>query len=31
MMKADRGMADMRRMSERGVINSSLGGGKRAF
>jgi hypothetical protein len=31
MMRADRGMADVRRMSERGVINSQLGGGKRAF
>jgi hypothetical protein len=30
MMKADRGMADIRHMRERGVINP-LGGGRRAF
>ena len=31
MMRADRGMADMSRMSERGVINSRLGGRTPAF
>ena len=30
-MRPDRGMADIRRMSEREVANSRHGGGKRAF
>jgi hypothetical protein len=30
-MKEDRGMADIQRMRERGVINSRLGGGKQAL
>jgi hypothetical protein len=31
MIKADRDMADVRRMRDRGVINNRLGGGTRAF
>ena len=31
MMKADRYMADIRRMRDRGVINNRLGSGTRAF
>jgi hypothetical protein len=31
MMKADRGMADIRRMRDRGVINPRHSGGTRAF
>jgi hypothetical protein len=31
MMKADRDMADIRRMRERGVINNRIGSGTRAF
>jgi hypothetical protein len=30
-MKANRDMADIQRMRERGVINSRLGGGKQAL
>jgi hypothetical protein len=31
MMKANRGMADIRHGRDRGMINSRLGGGTRAF